>query len=40
MKPWMLWAAGVVVLLWLVSDVNVNATITTEEPTITYKGAT
>jgi hypothetical protein len=38
MSPKMLLlVAGVVVLLWLVSEINVNATITTGEPTITYR---
>jgi hypothetical protein len=30
---------GVLVLLWLVSDINVNATITEGIPTLTYKAA-
>jgi hypothetical protein len=30
---------AVLALLWLISDINVNATITAGDPTITYRGA-
>jgi hypothetical protein len=30
---------AVVALLWLLSSINVNATVTAGDPTITYRGA-
>jgi len=35
---WILVAAGVVVLLWLIGDINVNATVTELAPTVTQGG--
>ena len=35
---WILVAAGVVVLLWLIGDINVNATVTELAPTVIQGG--
>jgi len=37
-SQWILLGLGVAVLLWLVSDINVNATITEGMPTVTQSG--
>lgn len=37
-STWIMVGLGVVVLIWLLADINVNASITEGVPTLTYPG--